>query len=76
MLDQIHGEVVHRRRVDKRFFGVRCQRKYKIFWLKYRFFGRPRWYTIGKHGAPWTVEMARKEAKRLLGLVASGIDPD
>lgn len=56
-------------------FGVRCQRKYKIFWLKYRFQGRPRWYTIGKHGAPWTVEGARKEAKRLLGQVAAGIDP-
>jgi hypothetical protein len=43
-------------------FGVRCQRKYKVFILKYRFLGRPRWYTIGKHGSPWTVELARKEA--------------
>jgi integrase len=56
-------------------FGVRCQRRYKIFILKYRIFGRPRWISIGKHGAPWTVEQARKEAKRLLGQVAAGIDP-
>ncbi len=56
-------------------FGVRCQRRYKIFILKYRIFGRPRWISIGKHGSPWTVELARKEAKRLQGKVAAGIDP-
>ncbi len=56
-------------------FGVRCQRRSKVFILKYRFYGLPRWYTIGKHGAPWTVDLARKEAKRLLGQVAGGIDP-
>jgi len=31
--------------------------------------------TIGKHGSPWTPSTARTEAKRLLGLVASGEDP-
>lgn len=31
--------------------------------------------TIGRHGSPWTPEMARGEAKRLLGLVESGADP-
>ena len=31
--------------------------------------------TIGKHGSPWTPDMARTEAKRLLGLIASGEDP-
>jgi integrase len=31
--------------------------------------------TIGKHGSPWTPNLARIEAKRLLGLVASGEDP-
>ena len=56
-------------------FGVRCQRRYKVFILKYRIFGRARWISIGTHGSPWTVETARKEAKRLLGQVASGIDP-
>jgi integrase len=32
-------------------------------------------YIIGKHGSPWTPEMARKEAKKILGLVAQGSDP-
>jgi integrase len=31
--------------------------------------------TIGKQGSPWTPEMARAEAKRLLGEVAAGRDP-
>lgn len=32
-------------------------------------------YTIGKHGSPWTPEMARNEAIRLLGDVRRGDDP-
>ena len=56
-------------------FAVRCQQKAKVYVLKYRIAGRQRWYTIGKHGSPWTPETARKEAKRLLGLVADGKDP-
>jgi integrase len=55
--------------------AVRCQQKAKVFTLKYRFSGRQRWYSIGKHGSPWTVDDARTEAKRLLGLVADGVDP-
>lgn len=31
--------------------------------------------TIGQHGAPWTPEQARREAKRILGEVAAGRDP-
>jgi hypothetical protein len=31
--------------------------------------------TIGRHGSPWTPQTARVEAKRVLGLVASGEDP-
>jgi hypothetical protein len=31
--------------------------------------------TIGKHGSPWTPEMARVEAKRLLAEVAADRDP-
>ncbi|WP_342713496.1 hypothetical protein AAFG13_37980 [Bradyrhizobium sp. B124] len=30
---------------------------------------------MGPHGAPWTPDLARKEAKRLLGLVANDKDP-
>ena len=42
--------------------------------LKYSFRGRQRFYTIGRHGII-TVEEARTDARRLLGLAASGIDP-
>ena len=37
--------------------------------------GRQRWHTIGRHGAPWTPDTARDEAKRLLGEVVKGADP-
>ena len=36
--------------------------------------GRQRWFTIGQHGAPWTPDSAREEAKRLLGTVVTGDD--
>lgn len=29
--------------------------------------GRQRWYTLGKHGDPWTPDLARDEARRILG---------
>jgi hypothetical protein len=56
-------------------FGVRRQRRNKVYMLKYRIAGRQRWFVIGQHGSPWTVEQARTEAKRLLGIVAVGVDP-
>ncbi|MFE0233317.1 tyrosine-type recombinase/integrase [Brucella anthropi] len=56
-------------------FGVRRQRAVQVFIVKYSARGRARWVSIGKFGAPWTVETARLEAKRILGLVATGIDP-
>ena len=34
-----------------------------------------RWYAIGTHGTPWTVDKARTEAKSILGRVADGEDP-
>ena len=58
-----------------RGFGIRRQRGDAVYVLKYRVFGRQRFVTIGRHGSPWTPETARREAKRLLGLVASGKDP-
>ena len=58
-----------------RGFGVRRQRDQATYVLKYRVFGRQRFFTIGPHGSPWTPEKARREAKRLLGLVADGKDP-
>ena len=66
---------------DARLPGFNARRRQEaIFYgLKYRVGrgrrARQRWYTIGRHGAPWTVETARIEAKRLLGIVADGGDP-
>ncbi len=58
-------------------FGVRRQRSeavsYVLFYRTRE--GRQRWYTIGRHGAPWTPESAREEAQRLLGGVANKADP-
>jgi hypothetical protein len=58
-------------------FGARRQRSKSIAYvLMYRTReGRLRRYTIGRHGAPWTPETARIEAKRILSLVADGGDP-
>jgi integrase len=58
-------------------FGARRQRSnavsYVLFYRTNE--GRQRWFTIGKHGSPWTPETARNEAKRLLGEVANRGDP-
>ena len=58
-------------------FGARRQKSTAIsYMLSYRTKeGRQRWHTIGRHGAPWTPETARKEAQRLLGDVVGGGDP-
>ena len=58
-------------------FGARRQQSEAIAYvLLYRTLeGRSRRYTIGRHGAPWTPETAREEARRLLGEVAKGGDP-
>lgn len=58
-------------------FGARRQRSEAIAYIvMFRTAeGRLRRFTIGRHGAPWTPETARKEAKRILGIVADGGDP-
>ena len=58
-------------------FGARRQKGDAISYVLYYRTGegRQRWYTIGRHGAPWTPESAREEAKRLLGDVAHKSDP-
>jgi integrase len=58
-------------------FGARRQRSAAVAYVvKYRTAdGRQRWATIGRHGAPWTPDEARAEAKRLLGEAAKGGDP-
>lgn len=47
----------------------------KSYFVKYRHAGRQRWMTIGKHGAPWTPETARRQARLILGDLAKGSDP-
>jgi integrase len=58
-------------------FGARRQRSdavsYVLFYRNRE--GRQRWFTIGRHGGPWTPDTAREEAKRLLGEVAHKADP-
>lgn len=57
-------------------FGARRQRDVVTYILKYRTAeARQRWHTIGRHGAPWTPDTARDEARRLLGEVVKGGDP-
>lgn len=58
-------------------FGARRQRSEAIAYvLLYRTAdGRSRRFTIGRHGAPWTPDTARDEARRLLGDVSQGNDP-
>jgi integrase len=58
-------------------FGARRQKSDAVAYVLYYRTGegRQRWYTIGRHGAPWTPETAREEAKRLLGDVAHKADP-
>lgn len=58
-------------------FGARRQKSEAVSYvLMYRTREwRQRRYTIGRHGAPWTPDAAREEAKRLLGEVVRGADP-
>jgi integrase len=61
-------------------FGLRIRAGgAKSYLLRYRPGGGRkaslRTFTIGKHGAPWTAEQARKEAQRLMALVKQDLDP-
>ena len=50
----------------------------KVYLVQYRTGGRgtpTKRVTIGRHGAPWTPEQARRKAKEVLGEVAAGRDP-
>jgi integrase len=55
-------------------FGVRRQRRSAFYLIRYRLNGKQRFHSIGRHGA-FTPDTARTEARRLLGLVASKVDP-
>jgi integrase len=55
-------------------FGARRQRDGVFYYLRFRRNGTQYMRSIGRHGSPWTPELARNEAKKLLGLAVSG-DP-
>lgn len=61
---------------DVRRFGVRVYTTgTRLYVLRLRTGGRQRWMTIGRHGDPWTPDMARNKALELLGKAAQGKDP-
>jgi integrase len=55
-------------------FGVRRQTRSRVYIVRYQWRGQQRIDTLGKHG-PLTVDRARTEALRRLGLAATGVDP-
>jgi hypothetical protein len=56
-------------------FGVRFQRRDKIFVYKCRIGNRQRWFAIGKYGQPWTVAAAENRVKVIQGDIANDLDP-
>ena len=52
-------------------FGVRRQRHASVYVFKYRYRGRQKFITIGRHGSPWTPDDARAAAKQYAGALAS-----
>ena len=71
--DEFHWDV------DMPGFGLKVTPKgRKVYVVQYRNGGRgtpTRRFAIGRHGAPWTVDEARKEARKIVGNVAHGGDP-
>lgn len=68
------GEVIWDAEV--RGFGVRHRGRDPHYLIKTRIAGKQRILTIGRHGkGAWTVELARREAIRQLGLIRDGKDP-
>lgn len=60
--------------IDVKGFGARRQKDSVSYFVKTRLKGRQKWITIGRHGSPWTVEKARKEALTVLSETNAGID--
>lgn len=56
-------------------FGIVANKNSKTYKLKYMYQGRQRMMSLGKHGAPLTVDQARKKAIDCLSELNSGIDP-
>lgn len=61
---------------DLKGFGLKVTKSgAKIYVAQGRINGRPKRYTIGRHGSPWTPELARTEAEDALYAMSKGIDP-
>ena len=56
-------------------FGVRRQTGGAYYYLRFRRNGMQQMRSIGRHGSPWTPDIARARAKQLLGLAVGGDDP-
>ena len=56
-------------------FGVRFQRRDKMFIFKCRVGNRQRWFSIGKFGQPWTVDAAENRVRVIQGDIAKDLDP-
>lgn len=57
-------------------FGLKVTpKRRRVYVLQTSLNGRLRRFTIGPHGSPWTPDGARKEALRLLVMIAQGKDP-
>ena len=62
---------------DTELIGFTCKvtpKGRRVYLVQYKVHGRTRRYTIGSHGK-WTCDMARKEAVKVLALLAEGKDP-
>jgi integrase len=58
------GDIIHDTSLTG--FGARRQQGAVSYFLKTRVGGKQRWFTIGRHGQPWTPDTARKRALALL----------
>lgn len=58
------GDIIHDAALKG--FGVRRQQEAASYFLKTRIAGKQKWFTIGRHGQPWTPDTARKRALALL----------
>ena len=56
-------------------WGVRKQKRGIFYYVRGRCAGRQVMHSIGRHGAPWTVETARAKALELLATLAAGTNP-
>ncbi len=58
-------------------FGLKITPKgARIYVVQKRCHGRLRRFTIGRHGSPWTAELARTEALKIVNTIAQGDSPN